>query len=1094
MGSRVLDDLKCRDGWDLGDQPRMYLNAQTKSPGRSSVSFDNEIVMMNHVYKERFPKATVQMEERLQDIISSFSPSSVLPLADGVLGFIHHQIIELARDCLEKSQNALITSRYFLELQENLEKMLQDAYERAASDEVMFITQLVRKLLMVIARPARLLECLEFDPEEFYHLLEAAEGHAKIGHGIKTDLPRYIISQLGLTKDPLQGIVPLDDGNTTSLQKSDFQDVYSSSEHLASPSSLSPSSAECSQSEERGEQHSPKHSLNTSPGLRPRASSACSHFDKGVSATHCVSSSDTIPWFAFSNEDESEISALTQQALQPERQGLQTESSRTRARTFSDVLTNSINRIRIRSNSMGHRSSTPKGLCPITPHKIKGQLEMTEESWLATASTVPKSASVSALSLTISPDGFASVPLVGPVSPRSFSSNTSSRDSSPSRDHSSNITSLRTPIIIHSSGKKFGFTLRAIRVYVGDSDVYTVHHMVWSVEEGGPAHEAGLSAGDLITHINGESVLGLVHTEVVELLLKSGNKVVLCSMPLENSSIKIGPARKMSFKGKMARCSKRNRRKDGQERKRSHFKKISKQAPAIRTSKSFSSALQLSLSPSESVPGSPTHSLSPGPATPCPSPAPELNSGINSPQNISPGSSAPSSPAGNIRPCTLHGLAVKPNNQRYKAGHRKSINSIPPSPLACTPSPTPQVAMPHHSPSPLSCYSKNIQSYPCKMLSPPTTVRNSIRARTGDFPRSPLLKCMQSAEKLSAAHVTDKKQCGSVKQAEISPCEGRHEFLQKECQSVAEMDKNQGLGGRQHSGENIYHVHTGTQRPRQQTAEQCDRDRDIVMLRKLNWSERRDSFKKQEAVQEVSFDEADVTLTATDRQRMRKERVSGRIEGGGNADVNYSQHKAAWLRKEFISDSMPEAAAEYSRLKEPNSWKSVPDVDVYKSRMENPTKGVMEWERQTTNPILGLCEDPFGDLSTDSTEIDSCRKQWAPVQRPKGEELQSEMEAIARSTGMLLSFVRCPHQSDLLQSQEKAQSCFRTDESVTQTELMLGACESGHHSKKAATCSRGHLAYTDTEIALNVDNNNTISSNSSTRKSTRNRKKGKVKN
>lgn len=27
-----------------------------RSPGRSSVSFDNEIVMMNHVYRERFPK------------------------------------------------------------------------------------------------------------------------------------------------------------------------------------------------------------------------------------------------------------------------------------------------------------------------------------------------------------------------------------------------------------------------------------------------------------------------------------------------------------------------------------------------------------------------------------------------------------------------------------------------------------------------------------------------------------------------------------------------------------------------------------------------------------------------------------------------------------------------------------------------------------------------------------------------------------------------------------------------------------------------------------------------------------------------------
>lgn len=45
----------------------------------------------------------------------------------------------------------------------------------------------------------------EFNPEEFYHLLEAAEDQAKEGHLMKTDIPRYIISQLGLTRDPLQG-------------------------------------------------------------------------------------------------------------------------------------------------------------------------------------------------------------------------------------------------------------------------------------------------------------------------------------------------------------------------------------------------------------------------------------------------------------------------------------------------------------------------------------------------------------------------------------------------------------------------------------------------------------------------------------------------------------------------------------------------------------------------------------------------------------------------------------------------------------------------------------------------------------------------
>uniref|UniRef100_A0A8C5B4S6 Microtubule associated serine/threonine kinase 2 n=1 Tax=Gadus morhua TaxID=8049 RepID=A0A8C5B4S6_GADMO len=184
--------------------PNMRPRSRSLSPGRSPISFDHEIVMMNHVYKERFPKARAQMEVRLAELLSSSAPDTVQPLADGVLSFIHHQLTELSRDCLQKSREGLITSRYFYELQESLEKLMQDAHERSESVEVAFVTQLVRKLMIVIARPARLLECLEFDPEEFYHLLEAAEGHAKEGQGIKSDIPRYIISQLGLTRDPLE--------------------------------------------------------------------------------------------------------------------------------------------------------------------------------------------------------------------------------------------------------------------------------------------------------------------------------------------------------------------------------------------------------------------------------------------------------------------------------------------------------------------------------------------------------------------------------------------------------------------------------------------------------------------------------------------------------------------------------------------------------------------------------------------------------------------------------------------------------------------------------------------------------------------------
>lgn len=75
------------------------------------------------------------MEEKLRDFARAYEPDSVLPLADGVLSFIHHQIIELARDCLTKSRDGLITTVYFYELQENLEKLLQDVSARGGQPQ-----------------------------------------------------------------------------------------------------------------------------------------------------------------------------------------------------------------------------------------------------------------------------------------------------------------------------------------------------------------------------------------------------------------------------------------------------------------------------------------------------------------------------------------------------------------------------------------------------------------------------------------------------------------------------------------------------------------------------------------------------------------------------------------------------------------------------------------------------------------------------------------------------------------------------------------------------------------------------------------------
>ncbi|KFQ89753.1 Microtubule-associated serine/threonine-protein kinase 4, partial [Phoenicopterus ruber ruber] len=453
----------------------------------------------------------------------------------------------------------------------------------------------------------------------------------------------------------------------------------------------------------------------------------------------------------------------------------------------SSTLSEHLDQINGRSESVDSTDNSSKPPCEVASHMARQRLESTEKKIIS--GKVTKSLSASALSLMIPGDVFGVSPLGSPMSPHSLSSDpSSSRDSSPSRDSSVAAASPHQPIVIHSSGKKYGFTIRAIRVYVGDSDIYTVHHIVWNVEEGGAAYQAGLKAGDLITHINGEPVHGLVHTEVIELLLKSGNKVSVTTTAFENTSIKTGPARRNSYRSRMVRRSKKTKKKESLERRRSLFKKLAKQpSPLLHTSRSFS-CLNRSLSSGESLPGSPTHSLSPRSPTPSYRSTPDFPSGdTNSSQSSSPSSSAPNSPAGSghIRPSTLHGLGPKLGGQRYRSGRRKSAGSIPLSPLARTPSPTPQPTSPQRSPSPLLGHSigntKIAQSFPSKMHSPPTIVRHIVRPKSAEPPRSPLLKRVQSEEKLAPSYGSDKKHlCSRKHSLEVTQEEVNRELSQRE--------------------------------------------------------------------------------------------------------------------------------------------------------------------------------------------------------------------------------------------------------------------------------------------------------------------------
>uniref|UniRef100_A0A8D0DXZ5 non-specific serine/threonine protein kinase n=1 Tax=Salvator merianae TaxID=96440 RepID=A0A8D0DXZ5_SALMN len=1249
--------------------PAMRPRSRSLSPGRSPVSFDSEIVMMNHVYKERFPKATAQMEERLAEFIASNASENVLQLADGVLSFIHHQVIELARDCLDKSREGLITSRYFYELQENLEKLLQDAHERSESSEVAFVTQQMKKLMIIIARPARLLECLEFDPEEFYHLLEAAEGHAKEGEGIKCDIPRYIICQLGLTRDPLEemaqlnsydspdtpetddsaegksrgatvqvkktpseeefetiklisngaygavflvrhrttrqrfavkkinkqnlilrnqiqqafverdiltfaenpfvvsmfcsfetkrhlcmvmeyveggdcatllkniGALPVDmarmyfaetvlaleylhnygivhrdlkpdnllitsmghikltdfglskiglmslttnlyeghiekdarefldkqvcgtpeyiapevilrqgygkpvdwwamgvilyeflvgcvpffgdtpeelfgqvisdeivwpegddalppdaqdligkllrqnplerlgtgsafevkqhkffkdlDWNGLLRQKAEFIPQLESEDdtsyfdtrtekyqHLDSEeeedtndddhveikqfSSCSPRFSKVYSSMERLSIHEERKTppptkrslseekddrLDSLGGLKSRdrswvigspeilrkhiSVSESSHTESDSSPPLTVrrrcSGLLDMPRFAVSAEEEAKRKQLEgtplpvmqpreghplpipEQPVERELQmgdgsneeGLKTPSSAVNNVSSSTPTAGSITDFsdqHTRSNSHeGPEFTTPKATSDLAVRRARHRLlsgESGEKRTSRPVNKVIKSASATALSLLIPSEHHACSPLASPMSPHSLSSNPSSRDSSPSRDFSPAVMNPKPPIIIHRAGKKYGFTLRAIRVYMGNSDVYTVHHMVWHVEEGGPASDAGLKEGDLITHVNGEPVHGLVHTEVVELILKSGNKVSISTTPFENTSIKVGPARKASYKSKMARRNKKSKTKDGQESKKksSLFRKITKQASLLHTSRSLSS-LNRSLSSGESVPGSPTHNLSPRSPTQSYRSTPESvhSVGGNSSQSSSPSSSVPNSPAssGHIRPSSLHGLAPKLQRQ-YRSPRRKSAGNIPLSPLAHTPSPTPQSTSPQRSPSPLpghSLGSSNImQSFPVKLHSSPPLVRQISRPKSAEPPRSPLLKRVQSAEKLtSSLSASEKKVPSSRKHSlDISHSEFKKEILQRDPSLQSWQESvSETTGGK------VGIPEKGTlQKPSSRKLGAIRQDR----------VERRESLQKQEAITEVDSSEDETDEGSEDSQ------------------------------------------------------------------------------------------------------------------------------------------------------------------------------------------------------------------------------------
>ena len=84
------------------------------------------ILLFSYCYILTLLQATAQMEERLQQFLDQCKVIHTECDCDAISSFLLHQVMELAKDCLDKSQGKLITSAYFYELSDSLEKLLID--------------------------------------------------------------------------------------------------------------------------------------------------------------------------------------------------------------------------------------------------------------------------------------------------------------------------------------------------------------------------------------------------------------------------------------------------------------------------------------------------------------------------------------------------------------------------------------------------------------------------------------------------------------------------------------------------------------------------------------------------------------------------------------------------------------------------------------------------------------------------------------------------------------------------------------------------------------------------------------------------------
>lgn len=222
----------------------------------------------------------------------------------------------------------------------------------------------------------------------------------------------------------------------------------------------------------------------------------------------------------------------------------------------------------------------------------------------------------------------------------------------------------------------------------------------------------------MLFRVNGTAVQGLLHVQVVSLILNHAHHVRIQAAPIGSTTIKVCRRKQAPQSSRSTRLLAGRRSRGSNDDRRRHsslFRRLSNRkveqlsSPVTSSHSSHRNFVQFnrSLSSGDSQCNSPLATR----ASPRSSPTP----GKPSDSSSSDGSTAPNSPAGTVaqfsRPSSLQGLKHKA--LAPAASRRRSWHNIPPSPLTRTPTSSPMMMSPTRSPSPL------IQPPPGGLLHPP---------------------------------------------------------------------------------------------------------------------------------------------------------------------------------------------------------------------------------------------------------------------------------------------------------------------------------------------------------------------------------------